>query len=485
MKIKKIALLLTMVILFIAISNISSASSNENKTISVMSRNLYIGTDLGPMINASNQTVLVEAIMTVFTEFQATDFPTRAKALATEIATKQPDLIGLQEAVLIRSQYPSDLSPIPDATTIEMDFLATLLTELTIRGQEYEVVAETNGFDVEVPGLLPDGSCCRDLRLTDREVILARKNPDDMNLSNIKEENFNNNLIIPFLDRNFTMLYGWASADVEVQGKSFRFVTTHLEPNSFAVQAAQANEILLGPANTTLPVVLVCDCNSNENGTGTYGNLITAGFEDAWNQTNPNDPGFTCCQDGNLLNNDSNLSERIDLVLFQNGFYAIDSGIVGANKSDRILSPSGLYLWPSDHAGIVAKLAFSIRKQIDINITGVPVVGKSTKNILAADYRNFTAGDPYNITIVRISNSMEVFAEKGILTGGPKQTIPIGWKPHDKGNYLLVAKGDTISVSNKVMVIDSEVVSPVPELSSFVFMSIGLLGLFGLIRKES
>ncbi len=483
MKIEKVALLLTMIILFVAISNI--ASSNENKTITVMSRNLYIGTDLGPMINASNQTELVEAIMTVFTEFQATDFPTRAKALAAEIATKQPDLIGLQEAVLIRSQYPSDLSPIPDATTIEMDFLGTLLYELTIRGQEYEVAAVTNGFDVEVPGLLPDGSCCRDLRLTDREVILARKNPDDMNLSNIKEENFNNNLIIPFLDRNFTMLYGWASADVEVKGKSFRFVTTHLEPNSFAVQAAQANEILQGPANMTLPVVLVCDCNSNANGTGTYGNLIAAGFEDAWNQTNPDDPGFTCCQDGNLLNNDSNLSERIDLVLFRNSFYAIDSSIVGANKSDRIMSPSGLNLWPSDHAGIVAKLAFSNQKQIDINITGVPVVGKSTKKILAADYRNFTAGDHYNIKIIRISNSQEVFTENGLLMGGSKQAIPISWKPHDKGDYLVVAKGDTISASNKIMVIDSEVVSPVPELSSFVFMSIGLLGLFGLVRKKS
>ena len=161
------------------------------------------------------------------------------------------------------------------------------------------------------------------------------------------------------------------------------------------------------------------------------------------------DPGFTCCQDGNLLNNDSNLSERIDLVLFRGGFNAIYSGIVGANKSDRILSPSGQNLWPSDHAGIVARLAFSIRKQIDINITGVPVVGKSTKKILTADYRNFTAGDPYNITITRISDSLEVFTENGILMGGPKQTIPIGWKPHDKGDYLVVAKGDTISVSNK------------------------------------
>ncbi|HMB44824.1 MAG TPA: hypothetical protein VKL21_03275 [Candidatus Methanoperedens sp.] len=46
----------------------------------------------------------------------------------------------------------------------------------------------------------------------------------------------------------------------------------------------------------------------------------------------------------------------------------------------------------------------------------------------------------------------------------------------------MVAKGDTISASTKVTAIDSEVVSPVPELSSLVFISIGLLGLFGLIR---
>ncbi|PWB54399.1 MAG: hypothetical protein C3F06_04400 [Candidatus Methanoperedenaceae archaeon] len=479
MILKKFALLLIIVILVIA--NISLASSNENKNITVMSRNLYIGTDLEPMINSRNQTELVEAINTVFTEFQATDFPTRAKALANEIATKQPDLIGLQEVIIIRSQYPSDLSPMPNATTIELDFLATLLNELTMHGQDYEAVAVTTGFDVEVPALLPDGSCCKDFRLTDREVILARK---QTNLSNIRGENFDNNLIVPFLDRNFTILYGWASVDVEVKGESFRFVTTHLEPNFYDVRAAQANEILQGPANTSLPVVLVCDCNSNANGTGTYGNLITAGFVDVWNQTNPGDPGFTCCQDGNLLNNASNLSERIDLVLFQGGFKAIYSDIVGANNSDRILSPSGQNLWPSDHAGIVARLSFKKQKDIDINITGVPVVGKSTKKILAADYRNFTAGDPYNITIIRISNSMEVFTENGILTGGLKQTIPIGWKPHDKGDYLVVAKGDTISVSKKVMVIDSIVVPPVPELSSIIFISIGLLGLFGLVRKK-
>jgi hypothetical protein len=130
----------------------------------------------------------------------------------------------------------------------------------------------------------------------------------------------------------------------------------------------------------------------------------------------------------------------------------------------------------------VARLSFSLKEQIDINIKGVPVVGKSTKNILEADYSNFTAGDPYNITITRISDSLAVFTDKGTLMGVPKQTIPIGWKPQDKGDYVVVAKGGTISASNKVTVIDSEVVSPVPEHSSIIFVSIGLIGLFGLIR---
>lgn len=368
MNIRKISML-KILILFILMSNISlsSASSavplSENRTITVMSRNLYIGTDLGPIINAQNQTALSEAIMMTFAEVQATDFFTRAQALAAEISSKKPDIIGLQEVILIRSQYPADFSPIPNATTIKFDFLKILLDELARRGQNYETVAVSNGFDMEAPGLLPDGSCCWDLRLTDREVILARKDTEtsDLKLSNIQERNFNNNLNVSILDHQFTILRGWASVDMEVQGKPLRFITTHLEPTSPAVQVAQANELLQGPANTTFPVILVCDCNSNANGTGTdtYGNLITAGFVDAWSQTHPVNSGFTCCQDGNLLNNDSHLSERIDLVLFRGSFNAIESDIVGANTADRILSPSGLLLWPSDHAGIVAKLSLS------------------------------------------------------------------------------------------------------------------------------
>ena len=54
----------------------------------------------------------------------------------------------------------------------------------------------------------------------------------------------------------------------------------------------------------------------------------------------------------NLLNPISQLSERIDLVLFRGGFHVEDIRLVGEKPSDRI--PPGL--WPSDHAGVVATL---------------------------------------------------------------------------------------------------------------------------------
>jgi hypothetical protein len=119
----------------------------------------------------------------------------------------------------------------------------------------------------------------------------------------------------------------------------------------------QGLELLAGPANSSLPTILVGDFNSPVDGSGssTYANLIGAGFTDAWNVTHPGDPGFTCCQDANLLNNPSKLSQRIDLVLFKNGPAALNADIVGEALGDR--TPSGL--WPADHAGVVATLALA------------------------------------------------------------------------------------------------------------------------------
>ena len=64
-----------------------------------------------------------------------TDFATRSKLLAEEIAVTRPDLIGLQEVALWR-RGPLQLDQIgrPDATVVDYDFLGILLADLAARG---------------------------------------------------------------------------------------------------------------------------------------------------------------------------------------------------------------------------------------------------------------------------------------------------------------------------------------------------------------
>jgi endonuclease/exonuclease/phosphatase family metal-dependent hydrolase len=146
----------------------------------------------------------------------------------------------------------------------------------------------------------------------------------------------------------------WISADVKVRGKTIRVITTHLESFDLTVQEQQGMELVSGPADTPLPVMLSGDFNSSADGgpdaTPTYPNLIAAGFEDLWSIAHPLEPGDTCCQDADLMNAVSALFERIDLVLARGGFGVASIELVGNVPADK--TPSGL--WPSDHAGIVA-----------------------------------------------------------------------------------------------------------------------------------
>ena len=141
-----------------------------------------------------------------------------------------------------------------------------------------------------------------------------------------------------------------------MRGKSFRLITTQLESFHAGVQLTQAGELLSGPAATDLPVILAGDFNSpaDGSGTGTYAYLRNAGFEDAWEIVGVDD-GFTCCQQGDLLNPVSALTERIDLILFRGDFTPVWADVRGDEESDRT---SGSDFWPSDHAGVASELRF-------------------------------------------------------------------------------------------------------------------------------
>jgi endonuclease/exonuclease/phosphatase family metal-dependent hydrolase len=331
-------------------------------TLKVMTRNLYFGTNLSPVLEVVNPQDLPGVVAEIFAIVEATNFPERAKALAKEIATFNPHLVGLQEVVLWRSQSPPDFNPTPNAETVEYDFLAILLEELAQRGKSYEAVATIQNNDVEVPRIGPTG--LEELRFTDRDFILARTDlpAKRFAVTHTQSDNF---------DATFTLdsdvlgpipiPRGWTAVDATVDGRAVRVVNTHLDPLHPGIQVVQGNELLAGPLDTELPVVLVGDLNSAAesigpvppgNDTPTYANLLAAGFVDAAAGKKGKKPDLTCCQDADLANKSSNLTLRIDFVLTRGGFKAAAVKVVGDKRGDK--TPSGL--WPSDHAGITAVL---------------------------------------------------------------------------------------------------------------------------------
>lgn len=336
-------------------------SEPSSQALKVMTRNLYLGADLGPVLRATTADGLVAAATQVFAMVQATNFPERAKALAAEIAAVHPHIVGVQEATLWRGQTPADFSPRPNAQDIDYDFLATLLAELAKQGTHYHAVATVQNADAEVPRAVAGG--LRDTRYTDRDVLLARTDlPSHVfSVGNVQSANFAATLRLPNpVIGVVTIPRGWTAVDVTLQERTVRVVSTHLEPLHPGIQGAQGNELLRGPLQTSLPVVLVGDLNSDATGSGTsgehdtptYKTMIEAGFLDAWAATRGDDPGLTWGQAEDLRNPTPHLTERIDFILTRGGIDASSTNRIGEAPEDR--TPSGL--WPSDHAGVWAVL---------------------------------------------------------------------------------------------------------------------------------
>jgi endonuclease/exonuclease/phosphatase family metal-dependent hydrolase len=324
-----------------------------------MTQNLYFGADLSPVIAAPTPTAFFLAVAGAYNQGVASDWNGRAMQWAKEIAAAKPDLVGLQEAVQWRTQSPSDFSPIPDATTVAADFVNLLVGDLAALGIPYTVAAADTGYDVEGPGLFPFGFM--DVRLTQHDVILARQE-SRLKFANRQSGQYAARITIPTAVGPIPLPWAWTSIDATVGDHVFRFATTHLDSNSGAAQLAQAHEFLAGPGATSLPLVWAGDFNSdadatsitgNPPDTATYQNIVAAGLSDAWAVANPGDPGYTCCESATLNNALPTLSERIDHVLTRGPWQVTNVTVVGATAADKTAVTN---LWPSDHAGVVAKL---------------------------------------------------------------------------------------------------------------------------------
>jgi hypothetical protein len=354
-----------------------SAQPLQFGSIKVYTRNLYIGTDFDSVL-AAPPAEFLGAVQEAFAEIIATNFPQRAEALAEEIATIRPHLIGLQEV------FNFLLVPTPDGVNRNppfIDYLETLREALAKRGLHYRVAAVVHNIDLTFPCSLfgcPPGAGA--LRVLDRDVILARIDVAttvaafDCQPPSADGCNYEARLPLvlpPFLTSS--VVRGFVGVDAVVHGETYRFVTTHLEvreavgQDGTAVQRAQAVELVDTIGRRTppkRPVILVGDFNSEptDAGDSPYHIIRNAAYADTWKQNilkSQIPEGFTCCQDSDLNNNASLLDDRVDIIFVKNNLGVLPfsftglvfSIVVGDERiSDR--QPQ----WSSDHAGPFAVL---------------------------------------------------------------------------------------------------------------------------------
>jgi endonuclease/exonuclease/phosphatase family metal-dependent hydrolase len=369
--------------LLISIAVSREYAYGDPRTVSVMTRNIYLGGNINRPIRAAVDRTGREGILALGHAnhelrevVTRTDFATRSRLLAAEIAAARPDLIGLQEVGLWR-RGPMQLDRVgrPDATQVDLDFLDMLLTDLANSGARYEVVHVQQLSDVEAPAFTGDpyagtAGSAADVRLTDRDVILVRSEPG-LRIEASGGGAYQQRFQVELGDTIFPFVRGYAWADVALGSARIRFVNTHLESQSAQLARAQAEELLNGPAgDMSLPTVIACDCNSNPAslaarssvpiGSGAAYRLITDGhgYTDLWlQQQGRNGPGNTAWLSELVNDETADFERRIDLVLARvappGQIVANRAEVTGDELSDR--DPVSK-LWPSDHAGVVVEL---------------------------------------------------------------------------------------------------------------------------------
>jgi hypothetical protein len=328
--------------------------ANNDREFTVMTRNLYLGASLAPLFpegGLEDEFAFFLAASAVWAEVQFTDFPTRAGELAAEIVEAQPHLVGLQEVTLYRTGPPDGPGGQP-ATDVHLDFLDVLMAELDALGARYRAVVVGEAFDGELTAFtgMGDFDGVQDIRLTDRDVILVRRDAP-VQVSNPQAGLFDFALELPVLEDELRIDRGWTSVDVRFRGQQFRFINTHFEAFHPGVAMVQAIELIDpdGGADTDLPVVLVGDINA-EQGDPAYNVLMgPGGFTDV-----AVDGADTCCFDSSLADPDAVLDERIDVILYRGPFTSGEVTVTGTEPF-RVTAP----LWASDHAGVVARLVIN------------------------------------------------------------------------------------------------------------------------------
>ena len=382
------------------VADAKGKSSKGGHQLTVMTRNLYLGADLSPALNAPDVNGAVDAAYQIEQQVHRTKFPSvRAGLLAKEIQKAKPDIVGLQEAAWWRTG-PYSLTPAltnhPEATQTDPaggDFLSDLLAQLNKGGkkgkkgsasaakkknqplQDRVAVVKTE-FDYELPvnqGSGGLGACpaqCHNERLTMRDAILVHKG---VKIGNASSGTFNTLLRVKVggaLDVDVTR--GWAAVDAKVNGKKVHVVDSHLEAFDSAasntgsdgktypkggIREAQAKQLIApdGPTSSKLPTLLIGDFNSDS---PVHGDQVDPGdalayralLAGGWSERALTPPPFGCCIEDSNLNDPSTagITHRVDHIMSNSKKVKFKKGGLTTTYANG--------LWSSDHFGVWSRI---------------------------------------------------------------------------------------------------------------------------------
>lgn len=386
---KRLLVLVLVALHFIAIPTAHA----EQPQVSVMTRNLYLGADVGVAMDLIPN--FSAAAQFMWDQVKKTDFNGRAPKLAAEVIAANPDVIGLQEATIWFCKKNA-WSKRTEVFNFTEKFLAATKTQ----GREY-VLASKNGKKALNTGysiaavpfvtMVKDPETFQPLFGQDKaacgfeiaDALAIRADLADKVLAVGNTEYEATYTIVPTI---MTIYRGYSWADIQIGDTPVRFVTTHLESlwdeNKVPNAALQANQLIADLNQTQMPVIVMGDFNSdprdprmpaapnpgeqpvasNACSAGTikcnaYLLMGQAGFVDAgpastlpenytWGMnallTGPDPDRLKAAKvDGNS----AGYTDRLDYIFVKNGVSVTSSQLIGANPPNNL---------NTDHAGVVA-----------------------------------------------------------------------------------------------------------------------------------
>jgi hypothetical protein len=384
---------------------LGAASLSAAAEIDVMTQNQYIGADLGPVLAAATgqpfdpaafNAAVVEALSKV-----AAGRPTdRARALAAEIAKRNPDVVGLQEVYKLECMpYPPGSPAVPgtgcDDPAIKDAFRDRLQDTATALLGDYVVAGKVTNLQIAaLPFMINNTPAV--LAIADRDAILVRKGlpASWVNFAPFgacakpSEQGCNYVTAPPPLPTPMGAIAierGFLAVDITIKNRAYRVFNTHLEqrllapnlPETRLLQVGQALELAnIAVLDVTKTVIVVGDINSDPRDTipsppyppippfpyaPTPYMVFTSGynFTDAWTLRSGSGDGLTCCQEEDLSNRRTDVYERIDMIFsLPPPSKVLNMRLLGNKMGDKTRPPGNGGLWPSDHAALAARLRF-------------------------------------------------------------------------------------------------------------------------------